>query len=319
MRVMNGQAQDETADNPLSQTSILIDQVEQAIHNTPILEQVGTKVSDGLHQAILNGGDRTRFIADLLHGTWLGHPLHPVLTDATIGAWLFGAVFDVLSLVNWRSKTTRRMADRLNTIGTITAVPTAITGMTDYSGIKQDAVAHATLHGLINSAGLALYVLSLRTRRQNRPLGILFSLTGFSMLTFSAWLGGELVYRLRVGVNHAQPASKPENWTGVMADADLAEGQPQRIEVEGNPVLMYRTNGSVYAIGAVCSHAGGPLEQGKFEGVCVQCPWHDSVFDLSDGSVVHGPSTYRQPTYQARTVNSQIELRVVNLYRESGT
>jgi nitrite reductase/ring-hydroxylating ferredoxin subunit/uncharacterized membrane protein len=305
------------ADSPLSQTSVLIDQVDQAIHNVPVLENTGTGIKSTLHRWIISDQKR-RVVADLLHGTWLGHPLHPVLTDATIGAWLFGAVFDVLSLINFRSKTTRKMADRLTTIGTITAVPTALTGMTDYSGIKKDAVAHGTLHGILNSIGLTLYVLSLRTRRKNRLLGVMFSLSGFTLLTFSAWIGGELVYRFRVGVNHAQEPSQPETWMPVLPDAELVEGQPERIDVEGNPVLLYRKNGTVYAIGAVCSHAGGPLEQGKFEGVCVQCPWHDSVYDLRDGSVVHGPSTYRQPTYEARTFNGQIEVRVVNQYQHSG-
>jgi nitrite reductase/ring-hydroxylating ferredoxin subunit len=74
-------------------------------------------------------------------------------------------------------------------------------------------------------------------------------------------------------------------------------------------VLLYRYGGTVYAISAVCSHAGGPLEEGQFDGFCVQCPWHDSVYDLRDGSVVHGPATFNQPAYRARIYNGQIEIR----------
>ena len=95
-----------------------------------------------------------------------------------------------------------------------------------------------------------------------------------------------------------------------MADADLPEQTPQRIEVEGNDVLLYRLEGQVYALGAVCAHAGGPLDEGKFENGCVQCPWHDSVYALEDGHVVHGPTTFSQPVYEVRVRDGQIAVRV---------
>jgi nitrite reductase/ring-hydroxylating ferredoxin subunit len=93
-----------------------------------------------------------------------------------------------------------------------------------------------------------------------------------------------------------------------MSASDLYESDRRRIEVEGNPVLLYRYGGTIYAIGAVCSHAGGPLEEGTFEEYCVTCPWHDSVYDVRDGTLVHGPTTYNQPRYRARIRNGQIEL-----------
>jgi nitrite reductase/ring-hydroxylating ferredoxin subunit len=128
--------------------------------------------------------------------------------------------------------------------------------------------------------------------------------------TFAAWLGGELVYRKRVGVNHAETPEKPETWTAVLPEAELIEAQPKRIEVEGQPVLLYRRGGTVYALLATCSHAGGPLDEGKFYEGCVQCPWHDSVFALNDGHIVHGPATTPQPTYRARIQDGKVELRV---------
>jgi nitrite reductase/ring-hydroxylating ferredoxin subunit len=77
-------------------------------------------------------------------------------------------------------------------------------------------------------------------------------------------------------------------------------------------VLLYRERGRVSAIGSVCSHAGGPLEEGKAADGCVTCPWHDSVFRLEDGSIVHGPATRPQPSFKARVRNGQIELRLAN-------
>lgn len=93
---------------------------------------------------------------------------------------------------------------------------------------------------------------------------------------------------------------------------EIAEYEARRVEIDGAPVLLYRDVEAVYAIGAVCSHAGGPLEEGTFDGHCVECPWHQSVFDLRNGHVVHGPATISQPSYQARIRNGQIEVRLIS-------
>jgi nitrite reductase/ring-hydroxylating ferredoxin subunit len=81
------------------------------------------------------------------------------------------------------------------------------------------------------------------------------------------------------------------------------------VTVADAPVLLYRDGAEISAIGAVCSHAGGPLDEGSTEDHCVRCPWHDSVFDLRDGSVVHGPATYPEPGFDVRERDGQIELR----------
>lgn len=287
----------------------LVEAVDELVENRTPLQETGTTFKNRLHQAILSGGEPARKVADVLHGTWLGHPLHPVLTDLTIGAWVLGGIFDGLSLII-RSRRLQKTADDLLGISVVSAVPTALAGMTDYSAIKKEAAGHGLLHAILNSVGLVLNVLSLRARSTNRRgLGLVLSTTALGLLTASAWLGGELVYRLRVGVNHSSTGKKLENWMAVLPDTELPEDHARRVEVEGEKVLLYRHKGLVYAIGAVCSHAGGPLEDGKFYGYCVQCPWHDSVYDLRDGSVVHGPTTYAQPFYEMRVLNGQIEVR----------
>lgn len=283
---------------------------DNALKSIPALKNAGTAIKKSLHEAVLAGGAPVRTLADVLHGTWLGHPLHPVLTDITIGAWTFGTLFDVLAQVSGRRKM-RDAGDTLISIGTASAVPTALVGITDYSTIKDDAVEYGMAHALLNTVTLSLYALSLRARSQrDRSTATTLSVIGLSVTLISAWLGGELVYKKRVGVNHSPTAKRPKNWTAVMAATDLVEGQPQRVGMGDAAVLLYRKHGAVYAISAICSHAGGPLEEGKFEGTCVQCPWHDSVYDLRDGRVVHGPSTYSQPRYETRTNNGQIEIRV---------
>jgi nitrite reductase/ring-hydroxylating ferredoxin subunit/uncharacterized membrane protein len=285
-------------------------EVEQAIKRIPGLEQAGKQLANGIHSAVLQGGSLTRAIADVLHGTWFGHPLHPALTDIPIGAWALAAGFDAYAGLGG-GRQAAHTADTLIAIGVAAAVPTALAGLADYSAIDQDAIAVGTAHALLNSAGLGLYLLSLWARAQDRRgLGVLLSTTALSMVGASAGLGGDLIYRRLVGVNHAPPATAPTDWTAVLPLTEIAEYEARRVEIDGAPVLVYRDVEAVYAIGAVCTHDGGPLEQGTIEGACVECPWHQSVFDMRDGHVIHGPATLGQPSYQARIRDRQIEIRL---------
>jgi nitrite reductase/ring-hydroxylating ferredoxin subunit len=84
----------------------------------------------------------------------------------------------------------------------------------------------------------------------------------------------------------------------------------KRVEFDGKPVLVYREGAEVYAIGATCSHAGGPLNEGKFSRGCVECPWHQSVFYLQNGHVKHGPATHPQPGFEARIQNGKVQIRL---------
>jgi nitrite reductase/ring-hydroxylating ferredoxin subunit len=70
-------------------------------------------------------------------------------------------------------------------------------------------------------------------------------------------------------------------------------------------------NGTLVAIGSRCSHAGGPLDEGDVDtdACTVQCPWHQSVFRLTDGSVVHGPASVPQAAYDVRIRDGHIEVR----------
>jgi nitrite reductase/ring-hydroxylating ferredoxin subunit/uncharacterized membrane protein len=284
--------------------------VTETIENAPYLQETGESVGKAV-VSVANISPITREVADFLHGVWLGHPLHAVLTDLTIGAWTTGAILDTASMLI-DSEEIEQAADLVTGIGTVSAIGTAITGLNDYSRIKRDAVKPGMLHGLLNMAAFTSYVISMAARRSgNRKVGLTASMTGLGISMLSAWIGGDMVYRHQVGVNHAVPPGKKlAAWTPVLADSDLAEKQALRVEVDGTPILLYRRWGIVLAMGAVCSHAGGPLEQGTFEGSCVECPWHQSVFDLRDGSVVHGPATMQEPSFEARVNEGQIEVRI---------
>ncbi|MBI2939274.1 MAG: Rieske 2Fe-2S domain-containing protein [Chloroflexi bacterium] len=247
-------------------------------------------------------------LRSLAHGTWLGHPLHIALTDVPVGSWTVTALLDLLDLFGLSRA--RGAADAALGIGLAGAVPTALTGLADWSHTDGPARRVGFIHGLTNATVFLLNAASLLARaRGNRKQGIVLSSLGFGLLTFSTWLGGELVYRLGIGVSHTAFQTAPREFIPVLADAELGERQLQRVEVDGTPVLLTRLSGQVHAIGETCTHLGGPLAQGELEGDCVVCPWHGSKFRLTDGQVVAGPATVSERRYEVRIRNGRIEVR----------
>ncbi len=282
---------------------------ERALRKIPELQEQAHRVARGLHQEVLKGGRPARQVADVLHGRWLGHPLHAALVDATVGAWFLGSVLDCIGLA-LRHKGVEKCADRLIDLGNAAAVPTAVSGLADFTTIPDEAMASGATHGLLNACGFVCNLLSAGARKSGlRPLGVLLSAVATGGVLASAWLGGEMVYRYKVGVDRTRKPDGPQDWQPALNENELPEGQPMRVEVNGAPVLLYRHRGVIHAMGAVCGHAAGALEEGTFEDAHVTCPLHQSVYDLRDGSVVHSPSLYPEPTYDVRVREGRIELK----------
>ena len=137
----------------------------------------------------------------------------------------------------------------------------------------------------------------------------LFSVTGFALASFSAYLGGELSYSRGVGVNHTASEQGPTEYTAAVALDELTEGKPLRVEVVGVPVMLVKQGEKIAALGATCPHAGGPLDQGTIEGDQVTCPWHGSAFCLSDGKVLRGPARDPALALEARVRDGMVEIR----------
>lgn len=93
--------------------------------------------------------------------------------------------------------------------------------------------------------------------------------------------------------------------------ADVPDNGMHRADAAGVPVLLVRLGGTVYAIAATCSHAGGPLDEGSLEEGVVTCPWHGSRFNIRNGAVRDGPATFRQPSYAVREEGGRISVKAV--------
>lgn len=276
--------------------SVLTGKLEQAKALDPAVDAVG-----GVAGKVLPHGPAK----DLLHGTWLGHPVHPLLVALPIGLWSGTSLLDLVG--------ERRAARRLLGLGLLAAMPTAATGMADWSelGDFKRPKRVGLVHAVANWTTIAVYAASWRARRRGDHLrGAGLALVGAGGLAVGGYLGGHLAYSQGVGVNrNADVRPAPRDWADVAAEGDVVEGRPLRVEAARQPVVLVRRRGTVHALGATCGHYGAPLDEGSVDGDCLVCPWHGSVFRLEDGGVERGPAAYPQPTYDVRVVDGRVSVR----------
>lgn len=253
-------------------------------------------------------GDASTPIRNALHGTWLGHPLHPALTDIPVGAWTMAMILDGLDAI--RPSTGRRRAARLAVgVGVLGGMASAVTGMADWQYTHDNARRVGTVHGALNAATLALYAASWRARHKTRPAGRAISAAGFGLLAVSAYLGGVLVYQHRIGVDHSDDQLEPRRFVAVLPDAEMPEGAVRRCKADGVDVAVARCGSQIAALGGRCPHLGGPTAEGWLYQGSLVCPWHGSRFDLQTGAVVRGPATAPLPCFETRVRDGNIEIR----------
>ena len=247
-------------------------------------------------------------VKDALSGTWLGHALHPLLTDVPIGTWTSATLLDLVG-----GRASRPAAQKLVGIGLAAAAPTALTGWTEWADSEpgNDHVRRiGMVHAISNVTAIALYGASFAARRRGaHTTGVLFGLAGASAMAAGGFLGGDLSYTLGVGVNQTLFDEDPSDWTPVLDASMLVDDRPMQALAGEIPLMIVKRNGTIHALADRCSHRGGPLHEGELEGACITCPWHGTRFRLEDGSVERGPSAYLQPVYEARVNDRRIEVR----------
>jgi nitrite reductase/ring-hydroxylating ferredoxin subunit/uncharacterized membrane protein len=275
-------------------------------HAVPAEEQIQKAIDKALYA---NGNQAAQKLRNFLNGTWLGEPLHVALTDIPIGAWTVAMVFDSIEMING-NREFAKAADAAIVLGLAGAAGAAVTGVTDWSDVDPPARRIGLIHGLLNVGVTALFTTSFILRKKrSRPAARVFAALGFGLMTYTAHLGGRLVYEHGVGVDRTVHQSFPEEFTAVFDDAKLEEGKPTRAKFKDSPILLVRNGERIFALAETCSHFGGPLAEGEIKGDTIVCPWHASTFSLKDGRVINGPAVHPQPCLEVRTRNGQIEVR----------
>lgn len=268
-------------------------------------------IADPLQKIVRGSFENAGGLKDLLHGVWLGHPLHPVLTDIPVGAWTAAMVLDAIEGLSGRDGIGAG-ADVAIALGLVGAVGSAVTGLTDFSEIDGPAKKIGVVHGVLNIVAAGLYTASLISRlRKQRAAGRSLAMLGYAIAAASAYLGGHLVFSEQVGVDHTATADlgQPDKFTRVIAVDDLRENTPTRVNAGSVAILLVKRDGRIHAMTETCPHLGGPLSEGKLVGDAIECPWHHSQLALEDGHVVQGPTAFPARCFDVRIREGHVEVR----------
>jgi nitrite reductase/ring-hydroxylating ferredoxin subunit len=245
-------------------------------------------------------------VKDVLSGTFLGHPLHPLLTDLPIGSWTSALMLDWVG-----GPDSRTGARRLIAAGILAAIPTAAAGSSDWADTEVSSPTvrrTGIVHAAANVTALGFFTASYLARRRGRG-GRALALTGAGALAAGGHLGGHLSFAEGVGVNQTAFEDGPGDWTPTLTEHELAAGRPVCARAGDVNVLIVRDGDGIHALDDRCTHRGGPLHEGEVADGCVTCPWHGSRFRLTDGSVERGPASSPQPLYETRVSDGRVEVR----------
>jgi nitrite reductase/ring-hydroxylating ferredoxin subunit/uncharacterized membrane protein len=240
---------------------------------------------------------------DALHGVWLGHPVHPLLVQVPAGAWLSASILDAVGADDAASR-------MLAGAGLAAAVPAALAGTADWSQQHEQQMRVGVIHAVGNILAIGIYSASLLTRDVRR--GRLLRLAGLAAVSASGLIGGHISFRLAGGANHAEavPHLVEPGWHHLMPATGLPESKPVRQMLGELPVVVVRVGGTVHVLADRCSHLSGPLSSGELTGGCLTCPWHGSMFRVTDGTVARGPATAAQPAFEVSEHDGAIQVRL---------
>jgi nitrite reductase/ring-hydroxylating ferredoxin subunit len=270
------------------------------VEHNRALEPLAERLAGATSGALDRSGSR-----NLLSGTWLGHALHPVLTDFADGAWMAGSFLDLLG-----PRGAAPAAQRLVGFGLLAAVPTGLTGMAEWAGTDDNERRVGLLHAGTSTAAFGLYACSYLARRRGKHLrGVMLGLAGGVVAFMDGYVGGHLSLALGVGVGQTAFSSRPRNWTPAAEVEDLPEGRPTKALVNGTEIVLVRRGDLLFALADRCTYRGGELHKGEVRGEAIVCPRHGCAFRLDDGAVLAGPASIPQPCLEARNNQGRVEVR----------
>ena len=280
-----------------------------------LIESNSIKRLAGAIQKIMNKlflDSPLHLLKNFLNGTWLGHPLHPLLTDVVVGGWTIAILLDLLALT-FGVQNLGLASGISSGLGVLAALGAIAAGFMDWMDVDSPELAVGITHAIINIAATILFAISFFVLWANQWIigwaDFVPAVLGYLTVTVGAYIGGSLVFRQGVMVNRNAYRAGPKKFVAVLPMSDLRENTPKRVDASGRPVLLVRRVEEVYAIGAICSHYGALLEEGKLKDGAIECPWHSSRFCLADGRVQAGPATAPVPAYEVRVNGNQIEVR----------
>ncbi len=301
----------------MSETPAPVSVPETSSPPQPFAERLSDSLQHLIQVVIGSQRKPPRRLKSLLNGTWFGHPLHPVITDVPVVAWMLTAVFDIIWLISPTSNTWAAYGAFVAVIaGLLGALGAITTGLTDWSDTYGAERRVGLNHAIFNAVATVLYLVSFVLRLLVGPgdsiTAAVLGFVGLMSLIYAAYLGGEMVFSKGTGVNHTAWEGGSEDYEAVLPLASVEENKLYRVMVSSVPVVLLRRGTQLSAISATCPHAGGPLDEGTLDGDIVECPWHGSRFCMRDGRVLTGPATVSAPRYDVRVRDDQVEIKRIS-------
>jgi uncharacterized membrane protein/nitrite reductase/ring-hydroxylating ferredoxin subunit len=263
------------------------------------------------------------------HAAVASHPLHAMLIPFPF-AFLVGAMaFDAIGLLG-ALPTFWLVGHYMLAAGIVMALVAAIPGIIDYATTvppRSSGKKRAATHGLTQSFAVALFATAWFSRNASQPdlMALVLEVAGAAVLSSGAWMGGTLVYRNQIGVDHRYARagrwreatiSVPTGDFVTVADVEeLKPGQMKLLHLNGRRWVVARigngelTDDAFVVFDDHCSHRGGSLADGCLVDGTVQCPWHGSQFDVKSGRVVAGPAKDSIATCEVRIDGGNVKLR----------
>ena len=242
-------------------------------------------------------------VKDLLNGVWLGHPLHPAITDVPIGAYVVAIVLDFSGQ--------RTAATAAIGVGIVFMVLAALAGYADYIDLEGKSQRFGTVHSSLMLVALVLYVVSfvMRLGAVPSPTEVWLSVIGFLIVITSAYVGGELVYNLGTQVDRHAWRGGGAKWTALDV-TEIPPDKPVKAKAGAQALVVVRRGNALDALHDVCAHQGCSLsDEAKIVGGTIECHCHGSRYRLSDGLVVRGPAVFDQPHFEVREAEGKFEVR----------
>ena len=287
------------------------ERISAQIIKSNLIRKISASLNKLLHRSF--GAPAMRRLKVFLNGTWVGHPLHPMLTDIPIGAWTLTIILDLIGLLfGFRQLA---LASGITAgIGVAGALAAAAAGLADWMDVNPREKAIGAFHATVNVSATILFLISFLMRWGSHwQLGwgtFVVAAAGYLLVSIGGYLGGLMVFNMGVMVNRNAYRTSPRDFKPAVATGELVEGQLKRVLVEEQPVVLLSLDGTIYALGAVCSHYGAPLNNGTIVERTIECPWHASRFALDDGRVVQGPACAGVPVYDCKIVGDQVQIKL---------
>jgi nitrite reductase/ring-hydroxylating ferredoxin subunit/uncharacterized membrane protein len=256
---------------------------------------------------------------------FMGHPVHPMLIGFPITFLSAALVLDAAGMIAdrpawWTVGAWSAAA------GVISGLVAAAPGIVDYLGAVppgSSAKKRATYHMVVNVTALVLFVIGwwIRGEAAARPgwVVVALELAANGLMSVGGYMGGTLVYRNMMGVDHRY--AEKTKWSeqtvkaaaGEMVEVceagELKPDQMRLLHVNGQRIVLANTGEGYCAFQDRCTHRGASLADGVLICGRVQCLWHGSRFDVKSGECERGPAEEGLKTYAVEERNGKVWLR----------